>query len=338
MNLRLGWVCLPAMIMLAPLPLRLQQSAVTPGSKSAQPQINLHIDLVVLDAQVVQKKTARIVGGLSKDDFVLYEDGAKQQITQFSQDSVPLSVLLMVDRAGCLDPFNDQVRQATQAALDHLKPSDEVGLMAFADDTQLIEGFTLDHKRIADAISKMPGHDEHADHCFNSAFYDAASFMRRAANPDGRRVVIVITAEMRDIECVTGPSAEDARDALLESGAVICGLIPSMSGERFENGIIGGLAWLFKLPSTRLNELVEETGGEMFSDKPAQLDHAFGNLIDHLRNRYTIGYVSSNTHRDGTYRKLRLQITPTVHRREGEVVVVTRRGYLAAKDSASANQ
>jgi len=338
MNLGLRFACLPALVMLVLppqglLPQGLQQNVARSTPPTANP-VNLHVDLVVMDAQVVQKKTARIVGGLKKDDFALYEDGVKQEITQFGQDSLPVSVLLMVDRAGCLDPFSDDVRQATLAALGRLKPADEVALMAFAEDTQLLEGFTHDRERIAEAISRMPHHDENGNHCFNSAFYDAATFMRRAANPDGRRVVIMITAETRDLGCDTGPDAIDARNAMLESGAVVCGLIPAMSGAKIEHGIISGIAFLFRVPSATLNRLVEETGGEIFSDKPAELDHAFGTLVDHLRNRYTIGYVSSNSQRDGTYRKLKLQVAPRVRKSQGEVSVITRHGYLAGKDGA----
>ena len=335
MSLRLRCACLSALMMLAFVPLRLEQAVARLSPQTAQKSVSLHVDLVVMDAQVVQKKTARIVGGLNKDDFKLYEDGVKQDIVQFGQASLPLSILLMVDRAGCLDPFNEQVRQATLAALNRLKPTDEVALMTFAEDTQLIEGFTYDRQLIADAISRMPGHEEQGMHCFNSAFYDSANFMRRASNPAGRRAIIMITAETRDIGCDTGASAADARDALLESGAVVCGLIPAMSGQRVESGILGGLAFLFKVPSSTLTEFVEETGGEAFKDKPAELDHVFGTLIDHLRNRYTIGFVSSNSKRDGTYRKLRLALAPGIQKREGDSLVITRRGYLAARDTST---
>jgi hypothetical protein len=57
--------------------------------------VKVDVDLITVDALVLQKKTARIVGGLKKDDFTLFEDGVKQDITHFGQDSLPLSVLLL---------------------------------------------------------------------------------------------------------------------------------------------------------------------------------------------------------------------------------------------------
>src|ERR1044071_5853748 len=69
--------------------------------------IKTDVDLVVFDALVLQKKTGRVVGGLKREDFALTEDGVAQQITHFSQNSLPLSVILLIDRGGCLDPFGD---------------------------------------------------------------------------------------------------------------------------------------------------------------------------------------------------------------------------------------
>src|SRR5215471_5462166 len=117
-----------------------QDRAATP---SASPEIvKVDVDLVTLDALVLEKNTARIVGGLTKDDFVIYEDGAKQTVTHFSQDSLPLSVLLLIDRGGCLDPFGDKVRRAAREAIERLKPADEVAIMTYHNSTQLLQGFT----------------------------------------------------------------------------------------------------------------------------------------------------------------------------------------------------
>src|SRR5690349_4730460 len=75
-------------------------SRPAPGSNPESPAdvIKVDVDLVKIDALVLQKKTARIVGGLNKEDFLLYEDGIKQEITHFSQDQLPLSVVVAIDR------------------------------------------------------------------------------------------------------------------------------------------------------------------------------------------------------------------------------------------------
>src|SRR5205814_4457375 len=93
--------------------------------------VKVDVDLVTVDALVLQKNTARVVGGLKKEDFVLLEDGTKQEITHFSQDSLPLSVLLLIDRGGCLDPFGSHVHRAASEAIARLKPADELAVMTY---------------------------------------------------------------------------------------------------------------------------------------------------------------------------------------------------------------
>jgi VWFA-related protein len=299
--------------------------------------IRLAVDLVVLDAQVLQHRTGRVVGNLTREDFVLAEDGVRQQVTQFSQDTLPLSVILLIDRGGCLDPFSDKVRHATLAALERLRPQDEVALMSFANTTELVTGFGRGKGRILDGLDHLPPHDENADHCFNRAFYEAADFMRRAGNPDGRRVIIMITGITTYFDC-TGPSAEEARMAVLESGSVVCGIIPKTAGQRMENGIMmaaAGIGGLFKAKSSNLKQLAEETGGEVLHDKPENLDRVFNDLIDHLRTRYTLGFVSTNRKRDGSFRKLKLDLARPAQKSDDRLVVKTKRGYIAAKDSAT---
>ena len=304
------------------------------GDKSDE--IKLAVDLVLLDAQVMQQKTGRVVGSLKKEDFSLLEDGAKQQITHFSQDTLPLSVILLVDRGGCLDPFSEKVHRATLEALRRLRPQDEVALMAFHNTVDLLAGFGRDKSRVADALDHLPPHDEEADHCFNRAFYDAAEYMNNAANPDGRRVIIVITTITTYFDCA-GPTGEESRMAVLESGSVVCGIIPKTAGQRMESGVmraVTGIGGMFKAKASNLKQLADETGGEVLSDKPENLNSTFNDLIDHLRTRYSLGFISTNTKRDGTFRKLKLEVAQPSIKSEERLVVRTKRGYVAAKASA----
>ena len=173
---------------------------------NADEVVKTDVDFVVLDALILQKQTGRVGGGLKPEDFTLTEDGVAQKITHFGQDKMPLSVILLIDRGGCLDPFGENVRNAARDAVSRLKPSDEVALMAYHDSVDLVEGFTRDRRRVADALDRVPGHDEQANHCLNRAFFEAASYMQRAGNPVGRRVIILITGVTSNFDCAGGPS------------------------------------------------------------------------------------------------------------------------------------
>ncbi|HSS21640.1 MAG TPA: VWA domain-containing protein [Pyrinomonadaceae bacterium] len=312
----------------------------TPTPESSTDVVKVDVDLVKIDALVLQKNTARIVGGLQKEDFQLYEDGIKQEITHFSQDQLPLSVLIAIDRGpACpqpLDVWSDETHRAAREAIDRLKPVDEIAVMAFTDDAELIQPFTRNRIMIENALNKIPepAKTTNVAHCFNLMFADAAEHMLKASNPAGRRVIIVITSVTRLFDCPNGPSGRAATAAVYESGAVVCSIIPKVLVQRIENAK--------QIVATRVNKIVaahymdlenlaNETGGEVLGDKPEKLGTTFQTLIDHLRSRYNMAFVSTNKKRDGTTRKLKLDIDPARQKPPGKLVIKARRSYIAPR-------
>ena len=215
----------------------------TPTPESSTEIIKTDIDLVKIDALVLQKNTARIVGGLNKEDFLLYEDGIKQEITHFSQDQLPLSVVVAIDRGpACphpIDVWSDEAHRAAREAIDSLKPVDEIAVMAFTDTAKLIQPFTRNRMMIETAFNNIPppAKTTKVAHCFNLMFADAAEHMLKASNPAGRRVIIVITSMTRLFDCPNGPSNRAATAAIYEAGAVVCAIIPKVIIQRVENAM-----------------------------------------------------------------------------------------------------
>jgi VWFA-related protein len=329
----------------SPVNSQTRQRTVTTGGTPAQPTVaaipgrpeevvKVDVDLVTVDVLVLQKSTARVVGGLKKDDFVLLEDGAKQEITHFGQDSLPLSVLLLIDRGGCLDPFGTQVHKAALDAISRLEPTDEVAVMTYHDTTKLLQGFTRDRALVSDALNRVPEHDEEANHCLNKVFAEAARYMEKAGNPIGRRVIIAITGVTRNFDCEDGPAGKSAAQAIYESGSVVCGVIPKTGEQRFENGIMTWATRMGRLGGAHyldIQTLANETGGELLQDQPENLDTTFRTLMDHLRSRYNLAFVSSNKKRDGSTRKLKIEMAPSAQKSQGKLVVKARRSYVAPK-------
>ena len=312
----------------------------TATPESALEVVKVDVDLVKIDALVLQKNTARVVGGLKKEDFLLYEDGIKQEITHFSQDELPLSVVLAIDRGPVcpyrIDTWSAEAHRAAREAIDRLKLVDEIAVMSFTDTTKLIQPFTRNRIQLEKALNNIPEQAKTANvaHCFNLMFADAAEHMFKASNPAGRRVIIVITSMTRLFDCRNGPSNRAATNAIYESGAVVCAIIPSVIIQRVENAL--------QSVSTRVNRVVfanymdlenlaNETGGEVLGNKPEKLDTTFQTLIDHLRNRYNLAFVSTNKKRDGTTRKLKLDIDPAVQKPQGKLVIKARRSYVSPR-------
>ena len=308
------------------------QTNSAPGR--AEEIVKVDVDLVTVDALVLEKKTARVVGDLQKADFTISEDGVKQTITHFSQDSLPISMLLLVDRGACLDPFGSEMRDAARHAIARLKPSDEVALMSYHDEVELLQEFTRDRDLVSRSLDRIPPHEEHARHCLNKAFAAAADYVQKAGNPIGRRVIVVITGVTRDFDCVGGVSGKSAARAIYESGAVVSAIVPASTGQRMENGVMVWATRIGKLggaPYMDIETLANETGGEILKDKPERLSTTFADLISHLRTRYNLAFASTNKSRDGTLRKLKIDVAAPAQKLRGKLVVKARRSYVAPR-------
>jgi VWFA-related protein len=280
--------------------------------------IKINTDLVVLDAQVLNKKTGQTVDDLKREDFELYEDGIRQEISYFSQDELPLSILLLLDTSGSVRPIIEQVGEGALSALQQLKPQDEVAVMAFATYPQLIQGFTRDRQLIADKIKEASRTDVGRGTFLNEALFDAASVMSDATNPSSRRVVLVIT----DNIALKGKKQEVARTMreLFESGSVVYGLIVRSGFGKAANILTLGLI-------KAVDSYSEQTGGEVIHADKKEVEAKLTETIRHLRIRYSLGFRPTNTKDEQTFRRIKLQLQPATAKRRKDLVVRTRQGY-----------
>jgi hypothetical protein len=267
----------------------------------------------VVDLLPVQKKTGRIIGDVTQDELTVFEDGVKQSILHFSKDKLPTSIILLVDRAGCVNAFNDQIRLATRKAVGNLKPEDEVAIMTFSNKVSLVQPFTRDRKLISDQILAVEPQHSAEQHYFNAAIYEAAEYMRTAAKRGGRRAIIALTSLEASID-FSKISEKKALVAVLESGAVVSGILVQTPGARFEQGIRGKPTSILRHP-------------------PPKIDETMTRLVDNISQSYTIAYAPSNTARDGKRRKIRIQSSTEVEKRHGQTVLLSRRSYVAPSDT-----
>jgi VWFA-related protein len=312
------------------------------GSQTQQPNqpeltVKIDTDLVVTDALVLSKKKSRIIGGLKREDFFLYEDGVQQEITHFSQDKLPLSIMLLLDVSGSVQPKLQRIQAGARYSMEQLKPEDEVAVMIFAGGVKLIQDFTKDRQLIEDKIAGIRDNpldiSARAGTLINEGVYRAAAHMNQAANPISRRVIIGVT-DNKSTSILRGHSGNEALEQLYESGSVVCGLI-------VESEMLGGILEKAISPVGTLLGNIEsfsdKTGGEVMKAKREEIEDKLVELIGHLRARYTLGYTPANSNLDGKFRKLELKVTPQVEAREGKVVVRTRRGYYARRKDRSSS-
>jgi VWFA-related protein len=304
-------------------------------SPSDEQSPRLRADLVLVDVLPMQKRTGRILGDLNRDDFLIYEDGVKQAVSHFSKDKLPVSVILLVDRAGCVNAFNEQIRAATIQAVNHLKPEDEVAIMTFSNKVALYQPFTRDRKLIADKVISAEQQHHSEQHYFNQAIYEASEYMKNAANPAGRRAIIALTSLEASID-FSKISEKEALYSVLESGAVVSGILVQTLGGRIEQGIRGKPTSLLRhlgLRSGSLKMFVQETGGELIGAPPQKIDATLNRLVDNLSASYSLAYTSTNTARDGKRRRIQVRLSPEVEKREGKTALLARRSYVTAKEA-----
>ena len=123
---------------------------------------------------------------------------------------------------------------------------------------------------------------------------------------------------------------------MLESGAVVSGVLVKTIGARIEQGIRGKPTNVLRhigLPSGSLTMFVAETGGELVSAAPEKIEETLTRLASHIAASYSLAYLPTNSARDGKRRRIRVRLDPAVEQREGETAVITRRSYVMPKDT-----
>jgi VWFA-related protein len=320
--------------LIIPLLIIIYSPAVAQTSPDNQ-VLKTRTDVVNVGILAKQKKTGRIVTNLAKDDFSIFEDGVQQTVSYFSQERLPLSIILLVDRAGCINAFNDRIRAATVKAFGDLKPEDEVAIMTFSNKVALAQPFTRDTQLIADKIMAVERQHHSEQHYFNAGMYEAANYMSKAANPAGRRAIIVMTSLEASID-FSRISEKKALEAVLESGAIVSGVLVKTLGGRIEQGLRGKMTSVFRhvgLRSGSLKMFSEETGGEMVGAAPEKMEETLTQMVSNIAESYSLAYLPTNPARDGKRRKIRVLLSPDVEKREGQTALITRRSYIMPKDA-----
>jgi VWFA-related protein len=307
--------------------------------------IKISTDLVLVDALVTSQQTGRVINNLQVDDFQLYEDKIKQTITHFSQDRLPLALVLTFDVGGSL-PEEMRLKKELLAALRGLKKEDEVAVMAFDfGRVRLIEDFSQDRELITDRVANIREEFQtkaslpppkgvrvgmRPGSALNEAVYEAAILLNRRHQPGLRAAIIVVAPEDKPVQFLfIGKSQKKVLEALLEPGTTVNGLVlPGLPIINQPNLVTMPLGLISR---GSVSKYAEETGGDLIKIEGSDAAKKLSQTIDRLRARYSFGYLPANEKWDGKYRRISLTVTPEVERREGKVIVQARKGYFAKK-------
>jgi Ca-activated chloride channel family protein len=288
----------------------------------------------------------RFVSGLRKEDFTLYEDGVRQEVSQFSNERVPVSLGIVLDTSGSMTP--DKMSSARSAidrfVYDLLGKDDELFFMEFANRPDLVQDWTTDRRAISRAVARVSP-------AGGTAMYDAVADAVPLANagqhPKKALLVIsdgndtnssVAVGELRQLiresEVLVYALGVDGTATTFRSGPTIQIPMPipfPIPGRRRPGGgfppIIGGTtqrAAAERVNPDALRQITDDTGGRTeivrgFGD----LDNATARIADELSKQYYLGYVSTGK-KDGRWHAIRVDV------KDRRLSVRARRGYVAS--------
>jgi Ca-activated chloride channel family protein len=303
--------CLVALVLLFALPrvARPQEVSTSELRPIAPYKISVDVASVVLHASVQNHKGAA-VSGLGKDDFQVYEDGARQPIEYYSHEDIPVTVGLVLDNSGSMGPKRDEVIAAAMAFARSSNPQDQMFVVNFNEHVSLglpaNVPFTDQTAQLQDALSRFKTNGE-------TALYDALAVALEHLKKGNRdkKVLIVVSDggdnasqhKLSQILALAGQS-----DAIIYTIGIYTDEDPDQNPGALRN-------------------LSKTTGGEAFFPQSIPDVVPVCERIAHdIREQYTLAYSPANRKQDGAYRTIQVKAKAPGH---GSLTVLTRAGYYA---------
>jgi Ca-activated chloride channel family protein len=266
---------------------------------AVQKSLKVDVDLVMVSVAVTDNNN-KFVTDLKADNFQIFEDKVEQKIQYFSSELAPASLGIIFDISHSMEKKLDFAREAVAKFLETGTPEDEYFLVEFSNRANIAEGFTSDIKRLRDRLAFRPAQGATA---LYDGIYLGLAELKRGQNPK-KALLLITDGEDNHSRYSRG----DIREFIREADAQI---------------------YVIDLGRALLGDIAEMTGGHSYHGGVMDLSDICEKIALELKSQYVIGYESTNTSKDGKYRKLRLRVTPPAGM--GKLGVRTRDGYYAPK-------
>jgi Ca-activated chloride channel homolog len=276
---------------------RLVATTRTKGLEHAE---TVSVDVVQVTAVVNDGN--RFVKGLPRDAFRIAEDGVPQTISHFSNEGSPLELVIAVDVSQSMAPHMPQLKNAVRTFLAALGPKDQVTLGAFNDHL-----FTLARRETVPA-QRLRAVDRLAPWGGTALFDVIVRGVQLLSKQPGRRVLVVFS----DGDDRTSHATIANVEAAMRSTDTTLFMVALGRGAK-EAQLRSGIQRLITLSG----------GRGLFVERSDDLEAAFAEIVVELSNQYLIGYQSTNTARDGSWREILIDLPGSGH------TVRARQGYRA---------
>jgi len=271
------------------------------------------IEVINLNVSITDAR-GRYVTDLTKNDFAVFEDGVRQELSIFNHEDIPISLVLMIDTSASMDEKLPTARAAAIRFVGTLRPQDNAQIMQFNDRTTILQDFVADHDALDSAISRTEAAGPTALH---NALYVALKELEKQKTQALRRRAIVLLSDGEDTASLVSDDQVLDLARKTEINIYAISLRPRRMQDR--NAV------KFSQAAHLLTALTQDTGGQVhFPNSLSELDAVYDRIAEELRTQYSLGYVSNNGRRDGKWRRIVVRV-PT---RE-ELQVRHKLGYFA---------
>jgi Ca-activated chloride channel family protein len=288
-----------------------QQPTDTTPRRQA-PAFRAGVDVVSLNVTITDGAN-RYVTDLEASEFLVFEDGIKQDITFFNRRQQPIALSLLLDSSASMEDHLSMLQTTATNFVRRLKPNDIAQVIDFDSRVEIRQGFTSNKGELEAAIHQTVAGGSTA--LFNATYIALRELrkVRAVSEEEVRRQALIVFTDGEDTSSLV--SFDEVLDLAKRSETAIYTI--ALRG-------IDVNAKGFREAEFVLRTLAQETGGRAFF--PAKIDDLAGvydQIGDELSSQYTLGYVSHNTKRDGAWRRLIVQLSrPNLTPR-------TKRGYYA---------
>jgi Ca-activated chloride channel family protein len=277
------------------------------------PSFRAGVELVSLNVTVTEG--GHYLTDLEQDNFSVFEDGVKQDVTFFNRTHLPIALAMLLDTSASMDTKLPTAQEAAIGFARRLREQDLAEVVDFDSRVVVLQAFTNSARDLEQAIRRTSAGGSTS---LYNAVYIALKDLKKvvAKNVEEiRRQAIVVLSDGEDTSSLL--PFEEVLDLAKRSEVAIYTI-----GLR-ENDSTSSGSKLFREAEFVLRQLSQETGGRaFFPNQVTDLNSVYGQISDELSSQYTVGYTSKNGRRDGAWRRVVVRVN------RPSTVARTKQGYF----------
>ena len=276
------------------------------------PSFRAGVDVVSLNITATDRD-GRFVTDLDQPDFLVYEDGAQQDVIFFTKTQQPIALALLIDTSASMDERMATAQEAAIGFSQRLRPEDLAEIVDFDSRVTTLHGFTSDVEELERAIRETSAGGSTS---LYNAIYISLRELSKAPlrEADVRREAIILLSDGEDTSSLV--TFDEVLEQAKRSETAIYSIGLQSKDSQSRTG--------FREADFVLRQLAQETGGKaFFPDKVEELPAIYQQISDELSSQYSVGYISANPLRNGQWRRIVVRVD-----REA-VAARTKQGYYA---------